>query len=460
MGTIIMNHAPITDYQKTAFQALTLNGSHKGAPHSVTLLPFSAIGQQNWNVLHEDFPLPLAVLKSSKIKSNIQWMSDYLKYSGVQLAPHGKTTLAPQLFQLQLDNGAWGMTLANIHQVRVARRFGINKILMANQLIGKQACHYIINTLKEDPDFEFYCLIDHADNVNELCDYAQQMGLHDINPKRRINVLIEIGMSHGRTGIIGAENALSLAQAIAAKSDYLSLKGVECYEGVIHEDNPQLAEQKVVHFLEEVLAIAQQIETRGYFDSNTERLILSAGGTAYYDLVARVFTAHRLVSPCDILIRSGCYLAHDAGIYQVHQQCLLERDTTAAKITGELQPALEVWAYVQSLPEAGVAILTLGKRDVSFDAGLPLPTQWIQTAHARHAVDHHQPHIVPLDARYCIFDVNDQHAFMRYPTDALVKVGDIITMDISHPCLTFDKWQVIPVVNDRYDVVDMIQTFF
>jgi D-serine deaminase-like pyridoxal phosphate-dependent protein len=38
-------------------------------------------------------------------------------------------------------------------------------------------------------------------------------------------------------------------------------------------------------------------------------------------------------------------------------------------------------------------------------------------------------------------------------------VGDIVACGISHPCTAFDKWQLIPVVEDEH-VVDLIRTFF
>jgi D-serine dehydratase len=64
-------------------------------------------------------------------------MRNFVQATGVQLAPHGKTTMSPQLFQRQLLDGAWGITLATVFQVQVARRFGVSRILMANELVGR-----------------------------------------------------------------------------------------------------------------------------------------------------------------------------------------------------------------------------------------------------------------------------------------------------------------------------------
>jgi D-serine dehydratase len=36
----------------------------------------------------------------------------------------------------------------------------------------------------------------------------------------------------------------------------------------------------------------------------------------------------------------------------------------------------------------------------------------------------------------------------------------MLAFDISHPCLTFDKWRQLLVVDDRYRVTEVIETFF
>ena len=117
-----------------------------------------------------------------------------------------------------------------------------------------------------------------------------------------------------------------------------------------------------------------------------------------------------------------------------------------------LQPALEVWSMVQSTPEPGLAILTMGKRDASYDMDLPLPLYW------------HRPGAGgtgPTSAQgWEIFKMNDQHAYLRLPPGAEVRVGDLIGCGISHPCTTFDKWQHLLLVDDSYQVTGMVNTVF
>jgi D-serine dehydratase len=113
-------------------------------------------------------------------------------------------------------------------------------------------------------------------------------------------------------------------------------------------------------------------------------------------------------------------------------------------------PALEVWAYVQSRPEPEKVLLTMGKRDVSYDE-LPVPRFWCQAGGAR-------PH--PIGDGHRVTGLNDQHCHMNVPTNSPLQVGDMVGFGVSHPCLTFDKWPVLYVVDDDYTVTGAVRTFF
>ncbi len=120
-----------------------------------------------WRLLDEEISLPAAVLYDGVMQQNLQWMQSFVTQYGVKLAPHGKTTMAPKLFARQLDGGAWGITLATAQQTRVAYAHGVRRVIMANQLVGKRNME-IIGQLIADADFEFFCLVDNADGVEQL----------------------------------------------------------------------------------------------------------------------------------------------------------------------------------------------------------------------------------------------------------------------------------------------------
>jgi D-serine dehydratase len=134
------------------------------------------------------------------------------------------------------------------------------------------------------------------------------------------------------------------------------------------------------------------------------RLILTAGGSAIFDLVAERLTPD-LGRPVRGVLRSGCYLTHDHQRYTRYLCCVGER----LNLRETLKPALEVLACVQSQPEPGLALLSMGKRDVSYDLDLPLP---VWRADGRGGAPQ------PVPAHWRIDALNDQHAYLRFDPSA------------------------------------------
>jgi D-serine dehydratase len=390
----------------------------------------------DWNLLDEDVSLPAAVLYADRIEHNLKWMQAFVAQYGVKLAPHGKTTMAPQLFRRQLEAGAWGITLATAHQVRAAYRGGVQRVLMANQLVGKRNMGMIAELLS-DPNFEFHCLVDSADNVDQLGAFFS-----DVN--KQINVLLELGVEGGRTGIRDDAQRDAVLAAVARWPEAVKLTGVELYEGVLQD------ESKVRAFLQNAVAVTRALVADGKIERKPA--ILSGAGSAWYDVVADEF-AKANSDAIEVVLRPGCYLTHDVGVYKKAQNEIFARNPIAKKMGEGLKPALQLWAYVQSIPEPDRVIIGLGKRDAAFDAGMPEParhfrpgTQW--------------PRDEAPGEGWEIFGMMDQHAYLRIKPGDDIKVGDMIAFDISHPCLTFDKWRQILVVDTKYRVKEVIETSF
>jgi D-serine dehydratase len=179
--------------------------------------------------------------------------------------------------------------------------------------------------------------------------------------------------------------------------------------------------------------------------------ILSGAGSAWYDVVAEIFSAAGFGPAVELILRPGCYLTHDVGAYRKAQARILADNPIARRMHSGLEPALHIWAYVQSIPEAERAIVALGKRDAAFDSGLPTPAL------------HYRPGASapnPAPANWSLTKMMDQHAYMQIAPKDDIRVGDMIAFDIAHPCLTFDKWRTLPVLDSTFQVVDVVQTFF
>lgn len=405
------------------------------------------IAQQNWNVLRADTSFPVAVLKQSALQHNVQWMKTFCESMNVVLAPHGKTTMSPQLFDMQLANGAWGMTLATVNQTIIAHRFGVKRVLLANQLISRSDTQAILTLMKEDADFEFFALTDSLEGVARIAEQVHLSGL-----QRPLPLLVELGFAGGRTGCRSLAQALEIARAIH-RSPYLQLAGIEGYEGLLVGKNREEDLIAVKAFLQDLITLTQQADAEGLFGG--EQILLSAGGSAYFDLVGRGFEQTLGCSkPITAILRSGCYVTHDHGFYK---QLLAEMHTRESRVKADnLRPALEVWSMVQSRPEEDLAILTMGKRDASYDIDLPLPMVTHRPGNTG------LPTVLPAGCK--IEKMNDQHAYLRLPKDSALcqslQIGDLVACGISHPCTTFDKWPLILVVDDSYHVVSAVNTFF
>ncbi len=427
--------------------ATLLDGRIKGIPGGVAGFPLGSIGDKGWNLLREDLPLPVAVLRRSALVGNSRWMREFLALSGAVIAPHGKTTMSPQLFRQQLADGAWAMTVATVQQLHICRQSGIARVVLANQLVGKQAIAYVLDEIKRDSAFDFYCLVDSVANVEQLAAAARLAA-----PGRPLQLLLEGGMAGGRTGCRDLATALEVARAVKSAAPHLVLRGVEGFEGLIHSDSPKDDAASVARFLDFLGAIAAACERAGLFAADT--LILSAGGSAFYDIVVERFRHAGVTRDFLLVLRSGCYLTHDSKMYREAFAHIRERVPEIETLRPEPDAALELWSYVQSRPEREKAILTMGKRDVSYDVDLPVALKWFRPGDGNGGV------VRALNPGHLVTGLNDQHCHMAVPQDSPLAVGDMVGFGVSHPCTTFDKWQVIPIVDDEYTVISAIKTFF
>ncbi|MGE0723306.1 MAG: amino acid deaminase [Alphaproteobacteria bacterium] len=422
-----------------------LDDRTKGVPFGTPPFRLGDIANKGWNVLREDMPLPLAVLKRSALDHNLGWMARFVAAAGAVLAPHGKTTMVPAIFREQVARGAWAITVATVHQMEIARRYGVRRVVIANQIVGRQPIRGVLDALRDDPGFEVFALADSVENVAALAAAARARPVG-----RPLPLLVEAGYPGGRTGCRDLATALAVARAIKAAEPHLALRGVEGFEGLIGGATIEETAGRVAGFLQAIVEMAAAADAGGLFADGP--IILSAGGSAFYDLVVDRFRKAGLKRDVVTISRSGCYVTHDSLMYRDFFAALRRRSPSVDALGDGLRPAMEVWAYVQSRPEAEKAILALGRRDIGTDAGNPVPLVW------------HRPGTnaapEPVPDGHVVTGFNDQHCHMTVPASSPLAVGDMVALGVSHPCTTFDKWQLLTVVDDAYDVVGGYRTFF
>ena len=398
-------------------------------------LPLAGIADRGWTL--SDLPTPVMVLRETALAHNLSVMADYCGAWGVDIAPHGKTTMAPQLWNRQLAAGAWGITAATAGQARVMRARGVDRVLIANEVVDPVAIAWMAEQVV-DPAFELLCYVD-SDRTVDILD----AGLRAAGADRPLGVLVELGFEGGRTGCRTIPEAVHVATRVTS-SDRLRLAGVSGYEGTICQDRSPECLARVIAYLDRLRELTSTLIDTGAAPDGADRMVLSAGGSAFFDVVVDHLRGP-WPSGADVrvVLRSGCYLTHDSGMYE-RLSPMPTRDGARG-----FQPAMELWAHVLSRPETELALFGFGKRDVPFDIDLPMPVVIRRSGGA-----------VDANGDLEIMSLNDQHAYARVLADLALEPGDVVGFGISHPCTAFDKWRFIPVLDDDDRVVDAIATYF
>lgn len=419
------------------------NSTCKSFPLSAAPLWAQDIAARQWNLLADDLAYPLAVLNRTALAHNLAWMQDYAQRKGVLLAPHGKTTMSPELFHMQLEAGAWGLTFATIFQLGVGVAAGVRRAIIANQVLSPADLAGLRHLLQAHPGLQVWFLVDSLAQLRLIEQWSASQ-----QPWRPFDVLLEIGVPGKRTGCRTQPEALALAHALAA-SPAVRLCGVECYEGNAAQCDNDHDVAAVSDLIARVLAVVRQCDAQQLFAADT--VLLTAGGSAVFDLVLPLLTNSGLSKPVEGVLRSGCYITHDHGHYRRYLKLVEQREG----LQDSLLPALEVWTMVQSVPEPGLAFLSCGRRDISYDIELPMP-QRLARADVRRMEE-----VVPTPADWRITALNDQHAYLAFDPSGLVPaVGDRVVLGLSHPCTTFDKWRWIVVAEDDGLVTGAVRTCF
>jgi len=411
----------------------------RSTPTALSGLTLAEAAASRPALFDDGFLGPIVVLEAEPLEHNLATMARWCADRGVKLAPHGKTTMAPQLWAKQIELGAWGVTAANAGHLRVYRAFGVSRVLLANQLVDPAGLRWLAAELDTHPDFEFSCWIDSVRGVELMTEALAAAGA-----RRKVDVILELGADGGRTGVRDTETALAVARA-AHESPALRLIGTGGYEGALSHGTDEEALALIKSYVDDIRALTVRLHTDGLL-ADADQIVVTAGGSAYFDQVVDSLTSD-WPDGLDVLpvLRSGAYLTHDDGFYRGISPL---GEHPRINDASAFRPALRAWAQVTSKPSAELALLTLGKRDASFDEGMPEPQLHRKPGTAPEPLTGHE-----------VTKLNDQHAFLALPPGSPIEVGDWVGLGMSHPCTVFDKWPLIPVT-DGETVVGFVRTYF
>jgi D-serine dehydratase len=408
----------------TRFKGLPLGGSWD----------LDEIPGLGWQVARGDTATPVATVSMDAVRANAAAMRDWCAAHEVSLAPHAKTTLSPELIQVQRDHEVWALTAALPRQVELLWQQGVSRVILAKDLTDPAAIAWLGSRLAGDEGLELFLYADSVTNVAIL-----ETAMQDVAGTRALDVLIELGHDGGRSGARTVADAVAVAEAVLA-APRLRLAGIALFEGTLGATRTPETVSRVDEFLQELAALLAALS--GRFEHPDP--IVTAGGSHFFDRVVAMLATPAREHGARLVLRSGCYLVHDHGIYGKGTP-----SATGVRDAPTFRAALNVWARVLSCPEPGLALLDAGRRDVSFDAGFPIP---LERSRGGDRID--LEHAARIDA------LGDQHAFLRFERHVDIAPGDLVRLGISHPCTTFDRWDLMLVVDEDDLVVGTIRTDF
>ena len=418
--------------------SVDLDRMYKGWPPGIEPAEVETGRGPRLNLFDGGFLFPVAAISAPDLDHNLAVVSRFCAERGVSLAPHGKTTMSPEIIARQIDAGAWAITAATASQARVMRAFGVERVLIAHQLVDPAAVRWAFDELAADPQAEILALVDSVEAVE-----AMERALSGRGEGRPINVLVELGARRGRTGCRSIDEAVEVASRAAA-SDRLRLVGAEAYEGVLHRSDGNF--ESVDELLGGLRELVGRLDGRGMLD-HLDEIVVTAGGSTYPDRVVALLGGQWAASkPVRLVIRPGCYVTHDSRHYEEFGPFGARPPMADCP---RLRPALTVWSYVVSRPESGLALLGFGKRDASYDVDLPVPVTVRRDGRME-----------PLSGELEVFRLDDQHAYAKVAAGFDLAVGDMVGCGISHPCTTFERWRAMPLIDEHYDVIGAVRTFF
>jgi len=407
-------------------------------------VPIDAFVAEGHRLFDGSLTWPALVLREPALRANIETMAAYTRRHGLLFAPHGKTSMIPELFRWQLEAGAWGITVATAQQAMVALRTGTPRVLIAHEVLDGAALRTLVRVRDERRDqatdagstaAELLCFVDSAEGVR-LAAQAVAVSNADMHAEAPLPVLIDVGFAGGRTGVRTVAEARELAALIRAEPG-VELAGVACYEGGL----PGVDEVRAFFgVLREVTATLLESGDLG------PGALVSAGGSAYFDqVVSELAGSWAEQHGVRILLRSGAYVTHDDRDYAERTPFLRLAEE------GELHPALELWAQVVSAPEPGLALVGMGKRDAPFDEGLPVPKRLRRAG---------ETELHDISGFAETTRLNDQHGYVRVDAALSIRPGDLICFGISHPCTAFDRWRMVPLLDAQDRILDVWRTYF
>jgi D-serine dehydratase len=410
-------------------ETIMLDDRIRGFPAGHAPIALGNVGAQGWKPYDGLMSLPLISLDQRAFAQNIRAMMGYVHSHGLEIAPHSKTPMAPALARQLVAAGAWGTTVADIRQASVMLKAGLRRLILANEVGGVSAAKRLASLLAHYPDAEVHVFTDSLGLAEAL--QAAWRERSDLPP---LGILPELGAARAGSRSVAAAGEI-VDYVLAHETHPFRLTGIGAYEGSAATSDPVETVERINGLMAKTADLHRLVRQKVGAD---RPLIVTAGGSVYFDLVVKALLPVLGDDPkTRLVLRSGAIFFHDHGVYERGLASLDSREgfdvDGQLKSAGEsFKPALRVWAEVLSRPEPDLAICGMGLRDVAMDQGLPRPLALYRNGSKRADL---------LGAQ--VAKLNDQHAFVELGDGSDVEIGDVIEFGISHPCTCLDRHAIV-----------------
>ncbi len=401
------------------------------------------------NIIKENIQFPILSIDKLQLIKNIRIMKNFAVKNNLSLAPHCKTFMSPQLINNHLKK-TWGLTISNNQQLSTIINLNVKNIIYGNLIVNEANLIQYLDIVKKYRKLTniYYC-IDSLFGLNLLIKVVTKKKY-----KFKIRILIELGTKNGRCGIRNFKSFKKIVISLNNIPKNILVSGLFFYEGAIKNSSLSKVSKKIMDLLQFTFRCHEELVYQNLYKEKIK--LISGGGSEYFDLVTKYFNKFNTKNDTKLILRPGSFIAYGHGYYEKKINNLKKRNiikSVSDKNKFFFKPSLLLWSHVLSINDNGIAIVNFGKRDVSFDLGNPIPINVY-----RNNKIYRNNETKPNNLN--VFKLNDQHAFLKYNNKIRLNIGDLISFGISHPCITLDKWKYVFLINSKFDVIDVYQTFF
>jgi D-serine deaminase-like pyridoxal phosphate-dependent protein len=303
----------------------------------------SAAGTMPPFALPPNLDTPRLVVDLDRVEANIARAQAAMDARGIALRPHAKTHKSVAIGRLQLEGGANGLTVGTLGEAEVFAAAGLTDLFIAYPVVATGPKGERLRALHD----RWPSITVGVDSVMG----ARRLASAIVGARTQLRVLVEIDPGNGRTGVLGPEAAVEVAEA--ARTSGLVVDGVFSHGGhAYHPDAWEAAGADEVRTLTEA---AVALEAAGF-----DVPIVSAGSTPTF-LSAATGRVNEMRAGTYVLgdrqqwligaiPGEGCAAAVAATVVSVFPDRLV-LDSGAKSLTKDRAPWIDGYGLIPAYPD-------------------------------------------------------------------------------------------------------------